>query len=159
MYVCRCSSLTFTEHGKLKSLQPLPTPMFIYLFFSFFLKIPFPQTSLQTDTHTHACAHIHTNGFRVLFFPNFHSLMSWLKNNSVHEFRPEKNAEWCNEIFTETPQGFWLWKTFDMKNKNTNSFFFFCQQSSCEVTIVTKSCTKCVECSLLRHKTQPLELN
>lgn len=39
-------------------------------------------------------------------------------------FRLEENAEWCNEVSTETPQGFWLWKTFDMKKKkNTNSFF------------------------------------
>lgn len=41
-------------------------------------------------------------------------------------FRLEKNAEWYNELSTETPQCFWLWKTFDMKSKNTNLWFFVC---------------------------------
>lgn len=40
-------------------------------------------------------------------------------------FRLEENAEWCNEVSTETPQGFCLWKTFDMKNKNPTRFFVF----------------------------------
>lgn len=72
-------------------------------------------------------------------------------------FRLEENAEWCNEVSTETPQGFCLWKTFDMKNKNPTRFFvFFWQQSSCKVTILIKPCTKRVECRFLRHKTHPV---
>lgn len=73
-------------------------------------------------------------------------------------FRQEENAEWCNKVSTETPQGFW--KKFDMKNKNTTSFFFFLfwwwggwqQGNKAKVTIVIKPCTKHIECSFLKQK-------
>lgn len=71
-------------------------------------------------------------------------------------FWVEEN-DWYNEVpSTETPQGFLLLKTSDIKKKNTNPF-----HNRVVARLVIKPCTEClcVESNCLRSKTQHTEIN
>lgn len=52
---------------------------------------------------------------RVFFLPSFVCLIEKNPVNAIIQKRKER-SERCNEVLPETPQGFRLWKTCDMKN-------------------------------------------